>query len=272
MFRIAPTPSGFLHKGNLFSFWLTQELARARGTELLLRIDDLDQTRVRKEYVQFIFEALPFFGISWQIGPRSVADLEAHWSQKHRLQQYNKCIERLQRDGHLFACACSRKQMRSSDASFGCVGECKQTTLKDPELPYALRLNTKGDPPSFSTLNGYGSTFPPDPEMNDFIVRRKDGLPAYQIASLVDDLHFKITCVVRGQDLLDSTAAQLRLAHLLGKSQFASCQFIHHELVEYADQKLSKSVGAALLALTATARQDLREEFKFWRRRPYMVF
>ena len=82
--------------------------------------------------------------------------------------------------------------------------------------------------------------------MNDFVVRRKDGLPAYQIASLVDDLHFKITCVVRGQDLLDSTAAQLRLAHLLGKSQFASCQFIHHELVEYADQKLSKSVGAAL--------------------------
>jgi glutamyl/glutaminyl-tRNA synthetase len=238
----------------------------------MLRVDDLDTYRVREEYVQFIFEALPFFGISWQIGPRSIAELEDHWSQRHRLQQYENCIERLQKGGHLFACACSRKQMRSSDASSGCVGDCKQTSLQDPELPHALRLNTKGDPQSFSTLDVHESTLPPDPEMNDFVVRRKDGLPAYQIASLVDDLHFGPWGIVRGSDLLPSTWAQLQLASLLKEQAFARIHFVHHGLInraedELSNEKLSKSHAAPALQLTSSARSELMEEYLGWKRK-----
>ena len=238
----------------------------------MLRVDDLDTCRVREEYVQFIFEALPFFGISWQIGPRSAAELEAQWSQKHRLQQYNHCIERLQKDGHLFACTCSRKQMRSSDVSSGCVGDCKQTTLQDPGLPHALRLKTDGDPQSFSTLDGNGSTLPPDPEMKDFVVRRKDGLPAYQIASLVDDLHFGPWGIVRGSDLLPSTWAQLQLASLLKEQAFARIHFVHHGLINRADEelpneKLSKSHAAPALQLTSSVRSELKEEYLVWKRK-----
>lgn len=238
----------------------------------MLRVDDLDTYRVREEYVQFIFEALPFFGISWQIGPRSAADLAAQWSQKHRLKQYNHCIERLQRDGHLFACTCSRKQMRLSVASSGCVGDCKQSTLQDPGLPHAFRLKTGGDPQSFLTLDGPESTLHPDPEMKDFVVRRKDGLPAYQIASLMDDLHFGPWGIVRGSDLLPSTWAQLQLASLLREQAFACIHFVHHGLIDRADEelpneKLSKSHAAPALQLTSSARTELKEEYLVWKRK-----
>src|SRR5882762_5324158 len=86
--RIAPTPSGFLHLGNAFSFALTAKLARETGARLLLRIDDLDRDRVEARYVQDIFETLHFLGIPWDEGPRDILAYEATWSQVYRMDLY----------------------------------------------------------------------------------------------------------------------------------------------------------------------------------------
>ncbi len=106
--RIAPTPSGYLHLGNVLSFALTAALARRSGASILLRIDDLDRERVSREYVEDIFETLNFLGIPWDEGPRNVGEYERAWSQVHRLGMYREALERLRERRKVFACDCSR--------------------------------------------------------------------------------------------------------------------------------------------------------------------
>src|SRR6188768_2417676 len=90
--RIAPTPSGYLHEGNLYSFVLTWLLAKSSGGQVLLRIDDMDGTRVRSEYLQDIFETLAFVGLTYDEGPVNLADFEQHFGQQHRLAQYESLL------------------------------------------------------------------------------------------------------------------------------------------------------------------------------------
>src|ERR1700755_812419 len=106
--RIAPTPSGFLHLGNAYSFALTAALAEKYGAKILLRIDDLDRERVQKEYVQDIFDTLNFLELPWDEGPRNVMELERDWSQIHRMGLYKEALDLLREEGDLFACNCSR--------------------------------------------------------------------------------------------------------------------------------------------------------------------
>src|SRR5687768_5857036 len=109
--RIAPTPSGFLHLGNVLSFALTAAIARKRGARILLRIDDMDRDRVQPDYIDDIFEVLRFMGLPWEEGPKDAAEFLQRFSQQHRLPLYEAALQQLEKKGQVFACTCSRAQV-----------------------------------------------------------------------------------------------------------------------------------------------------------------
>ncbi len=230
--------------GNVLSFAITASLAARTGASIHLRIDDMDQDRVRREYVQDIFDTLTFLQIPWQEGPRNYEDYEANWSQLHRLPLYNQALQQLWDSGQVYACTCSRSQILAAHPDGIYTGACRHKNLP-PDTPDACwRLRTKPEAEVImTTLAGTERhTLPAD--MTDFIVRKKDGLPAYQLSSVVDDTHYGIDFIVRGADLLHSTIAQLYLAHILGNTTFSGTTFFHHPLATDATgRKLSKSAG-----------------------------
>lgn len=227
--RYAPTPSGYLHAGNALNFLLNYLVARARGGRILLRIDDLDADRKRPEYVQDIFDSLHWLGLDWDEGPRDPADFEARWSQHHRLHLYEKALDQLRQTGLLFACRKSRRELAPYEGRYPVEFRDQGLSLDDPDVAWRIRT-------------------PGDVELSDFVVRRRDGVPAYQLASLVDDRHFCITHLIRGEDLRPSTMAQLYLARCLEWEVFLSTPVLHHPLLlDAGGEKLSKSAGAASL-------------------------
>lgn len=250
--RIAPTPSGFLHAGNAFNFLVTDRLAKALGAKVLLRIDDLDAERVRPEYVEDIFHSLDWLGIKPDEGPSGPEDFARNWSQQHRIERYKEFAEGLRKQGALYACSCSRTELEEMTRT-GAVHHCR---VRDPEAlepgtPWRLRI-PEHCPVEVPGFDGGSTTVDLAPMMQDpVILQRESGRPSYQVASLCDDVDRGITFIVRGEDLLPSTACQLLLARLLGEVAFARVLFHHHPLALGADgQKLSKSAGAtSLMAL-----------------------
>lgn len=243
--RIAPTPSGYLHLGNVLSFALTAILAERFGAKILLRIDDLDLQRVRPEYVQDIFDTLHFLELPWHEGPRDAASFTREYAQGHRMPLYQEALEQLKGGGHLFACDCSRSVILQQQHQGFYTGAClqKQLPLDAAEVSWRLRTDI-GVSLSFNQLTGSVTAVLPE-EQQYFVVRKKDGSPAYQLASVIDDTHFGIDLVVRGADLYPSTLAQLYLAQLLDKEHFKQSAFHHHKLLSSTDgTKLSKSAGA----------------------------
>lgn len=244
--RIAPTPSGFLHLGNAYSFLLTKALAEKQGAKILLRIDDLDRERYRQEYVQDIFDTLDFLEIQIHQGPSSVAEFESQWTQQERMPLYQEALDQLQQSRLLFSCTCTRSQILQIDPRGIYLGQCMDRRMPLDKNEAAWRINTLDA--DFLDYIAYPSTqksaLIPE-EASCYVVRKKDKDPAYQLASLVDDIHFGVDLVVRGQDLFPSTLAQLDLARILGKEEFAKTTFYHHPLLKGPDQsKLSKSAGA----------------------------
>jgi glutamyl/glutaminyl-tRNA synthetase len=267
--RLAPTPSGFLHLGNGASFVATWALARACDGTVLLRIDDLDAERMRLEYVEDIFKTLDWLGLDWDEGAFSVEDFSKNWSQHLRLEAYEKALKDLQQTGDLYACDCSRKDIRLASTNGLYPNTCRDKRLSNSENTANYEKNTawrivvEADKtvnfnnlvkiPPLSILTNFDQnidTFSVNltQKMGDFIVRQKNGLPSYQLASLVDDGLFGINCIVRGQDLLHSTAAQIFLAEKLNHTSFLTTNFWHHPLLtDTQGVKLSKSEGATSL-------------------------
>lgn len=246
--RIAPTPSGYLHIGNAFSFLLTALLTKKNKGTLLLRIDDIDDERKRPEYVDDIFYSLEWLGIQWQEGPTGPDDFELNWSQHKRLDLYNTTLSELQNRKLVFACECSRKKLASL-AGFAYPGTCEHLNipLDQPDVSWRIPVPENAIV-SFNDEQKGKVDFPLGADSGSFIVRKKDTLPSYQLASLVDDVHFRMNYIVRGEDLLSSTASQLYLAEKLGMKSFPECKFLHHQL-EKDDQghKLSKTAGSISL-------------------------
>ncbi|MFC3198784.1 glutamate--tRNA ligase family protein [Parapedobacter deserti] len=229
--RIAPTPSGFLHLGNAYSFALTAALAKRSGAQILLRIDDLDRKRVKSEYLADIFDTLSYLEIPWDTGPRDYHEYEATFSQVHRMALYEDALRQLRAKGVVFACDCSRTTLLNGHPQGVYTGACKTKRLSLDTPGCSWRIDTAA-----AALPEY---------MQYFVVRKKDGFPAYQLASLVDDTHFGIDLVVRGSDLWESTQAQTYLAEVLGYPAFRDATFCHHPLLTANGQeKLSKSAGA----------------------------
>lgn len=244
--RLAPTPSGYLHVGNVLSFVLTASLAERTGAAILLRIDDLDRERVEREYVEDIFDTLHFLDIPWQEGPKDVEEYEARFSQVHRMDLYRDALQQLADEDAVFACTCSRTQVLSASPDGVYPGTCRHRNIPLDTPNASWRLKTDDDKEiKVKTLSGsfIKATLPST--MRDFVVRKKDGFPAYQLSSLVDDLQFNVDLIVRGEDLWPSTLAQLYLASLLKRDVFSDCSFHHHPLLLSSEgHKLSKSAGS----------------------------
>lgn len=244
--RIAPTPSGYLHLGNAYSFLLTKALAKKHGAKILLRIDDLDRDRYRPEYVEDIFATLDFLEIKIDQGPKNSKEMESTWSQVHRLPIYTESLAQLEQSKLTFSCTCTRSQILQIDPRGIYLGQCLDRRMPLNKHESAWRINTLDA--DFLDYIAYPATpksaLIPE-EASCYVVRKKDLLPAYQLSSLLDDLHFGVDLIVRGQDLFPSTLAQLDLARILGKEEFAKTTFYHHPLLKGPDQsKLSKSAGA----------------------------
>jgi glutamyl/glutaminyl-tRNA synthetase len=255
--RIAPTPSGFLHLGNAYSFLVTKVLAEKHGAKILLRMDDLDRERYKTEFVEDILESLEYLEIPIDLGPKNLTEFESEWSQIHRMEIYESALEKLRVSGKVFACDCSRKKITQMDPSGFYLGQCidRKIPLEKPETSW--RINTLDS--DFISYTEY-----PDkkitaliPEESAFcIIRKKDKLPAYHLTSVMDDVEFGVDLVVRGKDLYPSTLAQLDLARLLEIESYSNTTYFHHPILKGPNkEKLSKSAGS-------TSIQYLRREGK----------
>ena len=256
--RFAPSPSGPMHLGNARTALLAWLDARARGGRMLLRIEDLDRDRCRPEYTQAIRDDLAWLGLDW--------DAEAS-PQSQRDPEYAAALERLSQQELVYECFCTRRELAAvasaphgSDDQPAYPGTCRDLTVAQRE-----RLRAEGKRPALRVrmpeaavdvrdrLHGSG----PRPVGGDVIVRRSDGLYAYQLAVVVDDAADGVTDVVRGDDLLGSTARQVALQQLLGLPQPA---YAHVPLVLGEDgERLAKRHGAVAVADLRAAGANARE-------------
>lgn len=236
--RIAPTPSGFVHEGNRVNFRHTADLAADVGAAIALRIDDADAARYRREYAEDVFATLRSMGIEWTVGPRDVDDFEAHWSQRAKTEYYRSQVhDALDRGMPAYACACSRTQQRGP-AVAGCVGDCRNRGLPLASGSTALRVVVDAG----ADVEVSGRRVDLAAEMGDFVVWRRDDLPAYQVVSVVEDRDLGVTHIVRGLDLLPSSAAQVYVAEWFGAANVSGATYVHHDLVtDESGAKLSKS-------------------------------
>src|SRR5690554_2173618 len=140
--RIAPTPSGYLHLGNVLSFAITAVLAKQSGARVMLRIDDLDRARVRPAYLADIFDTLTYLNIPWDEGPADYAAYESTYSQVHRLELYFDALARLRGQGAVFACDCSRGMLLRNHPAGAYTGRCKQRGLPLDGEGYCWRIDT----------------------------------------------------------------------------------------------------------------------------------
>lgn len=227
--RFAPTPSGYLHFGSLVSALASYLDARSVGGRWLLRIEDLDPPREVPGAQSAILETLELYGFEWD-GPVL--------RQSERHEAYAQVLQQWLSQGLAYACTCSRKQLENCHGIY--PGHCRNAghpwhaaaiRLRVPELNYGFNDRVQGQ---FSQHLGR--------EVGDFVIRRRDGLHAYQIAVVLDDAFQGINNIVRGADLLDSTPRQLYLQELLG---IPAPSYLHVPLITQPDgHKLGKSYRA----------------------------
>jgi glutamyl-Q tRNA(Asp) synthetase len=247
--RFAPSPTGPLHFGSLVAAVASYLDARAHGGQWRLRIEDVDETRCQPQFTDDILRSLYAFGLRW--------DGEV-MMQTRRKADYQTALQRLDQQSATYACICSRREIADS-AIAGLDGPVYPGTCRsarhDPAGP-AIRVITDNQPIRFmDRLQGVVSQRLGS-QLGDFIVRRRDGLFAYQLAVVVDDAEQGITQVVRGADLIDSTPRQIHLQRLLG---VATPQYLHVPVATNAHgQKLSKQTLAPALGNTDACRLLLR--------------
>jgi glutamyl-tRNA synthetase len=243
--RFAPSPTGPLHLGSLRTALVAWLFARSQSARFLLRIEDLDPQRSRRELEAGQIADLRSLGIDWDGEPVR---------QSERMTRYEEALAELESAGRLYPCFCTRAEIReAASAPHGDLpegaypGTCRalsggeRRARLDSGRPFALRLRADAARIAFQDrLLGHQSGV-----VDDFVVRRADGVPAYQLAVVVDDAAQRIGEVVRGADLADSTPRQILLARLLG---LAVPAYAHVPLVLGPDgARLAKRHGAATL-------------------------
>lgn len=260
--RYAPSPTGYLHLGNartaLVAYWQT----RSQNGTFVMRVEDLDSARSRAEVVKANLDELRWLGLTWDEGP-DVGGKFAPYVQSERHEFYQAALKQLETQNKLFECYLSRKDLREiASAPHGempiygnleralneRVRETKRLEGKTP----SLRFRTDNSSVSFSDLLQGEQTF----QTGDFVVKRADGEWAYQLAVVVDDIAMNITEVVRGADLLESTAAQSLLYKALNAEPPT---FLHVPLLlDENGERMAKRKGS--LTLTALQKQRVRPE------------
>lgn len=252
--RLAPSSTGFLHVGHARTFWTAQERARARGGLLILRNDDLDRARWKPEFVRIMIEDLRWFGFDWQEGP-DLGGPFGPYSQSECVGMYRAALETLRAGRFVYPCACSRRDIQSAvraphaadDDEPIYPGTCRNRTVGDAsKCSWRFRV-PQGEAVTFTDHHLGEQTFVAGKHFGDFVVWRNDDVPAYQLACVVDDSRMHVTEVVRGADLLLSTARQLLLYRALG---FEAPEFFHCPLMLNKNgQRLSKSSESLSLRL-----------------------
>lgn len=281
--RLAPSPTGLLHVGHARTFWTAYQRARDAGGTLAMRIDDLDAERSKPEFADAAIEDLRWLGIRWQEGPGAVGSSTlgpeksgGRWpfgpyfqSKRHGL--YEDAFRRLLRLGYLYPCRCSRKELASAASAphEGAAqaddepiypGTCRNQSHLAGEIaqlpgPTATRFGPEAANWRFRVTDGVAvefldrnlglQRFVAGEDFGDFPVWRKDNTPSYQLACAVDDAAMRITEVVRGADLLKSTARQILLLRALG---FSTPKWFHCTLVaDHNGQRLAKRHDALAL-------------------------
>lgn len=264
--RYAPSPTGQLHLGNARTALLAYWHVKKQGGRFVMRVEDLDAQRSRPEFVGANLKELRWLGLGWDEGP-DIGGAYGPYVQSERFGLYGQALETLQTQGHLFECYLSRKDLQevaSAPHGAGATYGEKQRSLNEQ---IKARKQREGKAPSLrfrvepQTLNIHDEmlgnvTLNPAADTGDFVVRRADGAWAYQLAVVVDDIAMNITHVLRGDDLLPSTGAQLLLYEALGAEPPA---FLHVPLLLDADgTRLAKRKGS--LTLTALREADVRPE------------
>jgi glutamyl-queuosine tRNA(Asp) synthetase len=262
--RLAPSPTGLLHLGHAATFLAAYQRAREHNGTLLLRNEDLDPQRSKQEFVEAMLEDLAWLGIEWT--PPMIV-------QSQRLALYREAFERLLASGHAYACTCSRRELaqmvqaphEDTDDEPLYSGKCRPTSNA---TPHSLQPNTNyrfrvpdGETIRFTDLHLGEQAFTAGEDFGDFLIWRKDGLPSYQLACVVDDADTHITEVVRGADLLKSTARQILLQRALS---LPAVHYFHTRLLrDEHGTRLAKRHDA--LALRTLRQQGLspKDLFQF---------
>jgi glutamyl/glutaminyl-tRNA synthetase len=226
--RLAPSPTGLLHLGHAATFWTAYQRAQAAAGTLLLRIEDLDPHRSKPHFTEAILEDLTWLGIPWH--PPILY-------QSRRLPLYREALDQLLITGQIYPCHCSRKDLAAmmhaphedTDDEPVYPGTCRPALSEQQrEKPFQLNINYRFRVPDGAVIRfedknlgpqsftaGLALGHSPENAFGDFLIWRKDALPSYQLACVVDDANTQITEVVRGRDLLKSTARQILLQRAL---------------------------------------------------------
>ena len=234
--RFAPSPTGPLHFGSLVAALASWLDARSAGGRWLVRLEDLDRPREQPGAAGQILHTLQSFGLYWDGNPQY---------QSRRAALYEAALDRL--GEHLYWCACSRREI--ADSALGLAADGAQIYpgtcrggIPAARQPRALRVRTTGEIVFRDRAQGEQRQAL-EAQVGDFVLRRADGQFAYQLAVVVDDAEQQVTDVVRGADLIDSTARQIYLQRLLG---YPEPRYLHVPVaVNAAGEKLSKQTGAA---------------------------
>jgi glutamyl-queuosine tRNA(Asp) synthetase len=263
--RLAPSPTGYLHAGHALTFWRAEERCRERHGTLVLRVEDLDRDRCRPEFREAIFEDLRWFGLHWAEGP---------FLQSERRALYHAAWEKLRDRGLIYPCSCSRRDVLSAagaphaeDEEPLYPGTCRPSCLTIPTVGDPAGVNWRFRAPEDEALEFFDQCAGRQRavagiEFGDFIVWRKDDVPAYQLAVVVDDAAMRITEVVRGADLLRSTFRQLLLYRAL---ELSAPEFCHLPLVtDSSGKRLAKrddTLSLRTLRAEGMAPDEIRRRF-----------
>lgn len=239
--RLAPSPTGLLHAGHARTFWIAAQRAEQHHGTLVLRNEDLDPDRSRPEFVRAMMKDLQWLGIQWSEGP-DCGGPYAPYSQSERRSYYLEAWRKLRDGGFIYPCTCSRKELvqaasapNDSDDEPIYPGRCRTRTdagtFTEPAgVNWRFRV-PDGEVIGFTDLHLGPQRFTAGNDFGDFVLWRRDDVPAYQLAVVVDDDGMRITEVVRGADLLKSTARQSLLYRAL---KLQEPQFYHCDLVRDA--------------------------------------
>ena len=234
--RFAPSPTGIMHLGNVMCALLSWLSAKSKGGTWVLRIEDLDPDRSRRQFADRLMSDLEWLGLTWDEGP---------YFQSERHERYAAALERLCAMDLVYPCFCTRADIMAtqapheSDGRIVYAGTCRARTYNKEDMERAaLRLKVPDREIAFTDGHYGPQRVNLSRHCGDFVIRRKDGAWAYQLAVVVDDAEMGITEVVRGSDLLLSSPQQIYLAELLG---YPLPSFIHLPLLCNAQgQRLSK--------------------------------
>lgn len=273
--RLAPSPTGYLHLGHARTFWVAHQRIRSSQGQLIFRNEDLDYQRCKPEFVQAMYEDLRWLGLDWDEGP-DVGGPFAPYSQSERRSFYLKAWKQLRDTGLIYPCTCTRKDLeRALQAPHEedndevrypgtCLSKIETAGEWDSPTGVSWRFRVPDhEVISFNDLYWGQQEFASGHDFSDFLIWRRDDIPAYQLAVVVDDAEMQITEVVRGADLLRSTARQLLLIRALG---YAIPQYFHCPLMRDENNvRLAKRHDALSLRTLRMRGVDpaaLREKFE----------